>query len=219
MKRADRFKVCPICGVTFGCPYGLGAAQWAAKVCCSKKCAGAPRRKPLNERLINNVIPDDNGCWIWQGPRTGYGYGQTQVDGKVAVTHRLSWRAFHGEIPTGMHVLHKCDVRLCINPAHLFLGTSADNNADMDRKGRRMPPKGIQHSNAVFTEARVAVLRQGRYDQWGDLTNKARELGVDVKTLWNVLRGKTWKHVTPKQANMPPLLVRNRLAFERKHPA
>lgn len=76
------------------------------------------------------------GCWIWTGACGGDGYGNTTVDGKQIGAHRLSWTAFRGPIPAGIHVLHHCDISSCVNPDHLWLGTHADNMADRSRKGR-----------------------------------------------------------------------------------
>ena len=77
-------------------------------------------------------------CWLWQGSIVGNGYGNIYVNNKKNDrTHRVAWKIFHGEIPKGMHVLHHCDVRHCVNPDHLFLGNHRINFLDMRSKGRR----------------------------------------------------------------------------------
>lgn len=78
----------------------------------------------------------ESDCWEWAGHRTGRGYGRIGVSGRLMYSHRLAYEAWVGPIPDGMHVLHRCDNPPCINPAHLFLGTDAENVRDRDGKGR-----------------------------------------------------------------------------------
>jgi hypothetical protein len=87
------------------------------------------------------VAPDLNsGCWLWAHSLNFDGYGRIGVkrDGraKLIAAHRVSYEAFHGPIPDGLWVLHKCDTPTCVNPRHLFLGDVRDNMSDCSRKGR-----------------------------------------------------------------------------------
>lgn len=76
-------------------------------------------------------------CWLYRGYVINSGYGQFRVRRNQSVTaHRFSYALANGEIPGGLHVCHTCDTKLCVNPAHLFLGTHADNVRDMVQKGR-----------------------------------------------------------------------------------
>lgn len=105
----------------------------------------------LRERIRSNVAYEPmSGCWIWMGAVTEQGYGRavtSKATPKIQTAHRLSWHAFHGAIPNGACVLHKCDTTSCVNPWHLFLGSNKDNTADMIAKGRH-PMRGRER--AVF---------------------------------------------------------------------
>lgn len=91
----------------------------------------------LQETLRNGSVRiPEAGCWLWEGSLHSTGYGTLYWDGTTQFTHRLSYRTFRGEIPDKLYVLHRCDVRCCINPNHLFVGTHQDNMDDMVSKGR-----------------------------------------------------------------------------------
>ena len=102
----------------------------------------------LQDKLLNKIHIDDNGCWIWEGSRKGgrNDYGAACYKLKSWRAHRLSYEAFIGPIPSGLCVCHKCDVRLCINPEHLWLGTLKENTQDAVRKGRMSGNAGKKHN-------------------------------------------------------------------------
>lgn len=93
--------------------------------------------------VLARCIPEPNsGCLLWEGgvsPQNRPGnqlYGGIRLNGKMVKTHRVAWMAAHGEIPDEMQVLHRCDVGLCCNPNHLFLGSNDDNHRDKALKDR-----------------------------------------------------------------------------------
>lgn len=98
------------------------------------------RHAPVVERLWLRVDRSDaEGCWPWTGAIDHKGYGAIQGPGpihRVLKTHRVAYEAAHGPLGDGECVLHRCDNPRCCNPAHLFVGTIADNNRDMWSKGR-----------------------------------------------------------------------------------
>jgi len=125
-------------------------------------------RKPVGgsaHRLWSQVALRANGCAEWTGAVGGPGgYGQISVNGQMLLTHRLAWELTNGPIPTGMQVLHHCDNPPCCNARKcLFLGTDADNMADMLAKGRHNNQKKTHcHAGHPFDEANTRVTRAGR---------------------------------------------------------
>ena len=79
--------------------------------------------------------PGPESCWLWTAC-TVAGYGRIRVNDAAVYAHRFSWEIHNGPIPAGLWVCHKCDVRSCVNPAHLFLSTATGNAADRHAKGR-----------------------------------------------------------------------------------
>jgi hypothetical protein len=155
----------------------------------------------MNQAKFNSrVIPEPNsGCWLWTGAVRGcFGYGETREMGRKVLAHRMSYQLHRGKIPDGMCVLHKCDVPLCVNPDHLFLGTYSDNRRDCIRKGRAYMPTrqcGIEHHIAKLTSEKVMEARRFYADGVG-LTSIARHYGVNHSTMACAISGKTWKGVT-----------------------
>lgn len=148
-------------------------------------------------RFNKKYIPVSCGCWLWNGPSISTGYGRFRISWnpiKAVGAHRASWRIFKGEIPHGMHVLHHCDIPACVNPAHLFLGTPADNTADRKSKGRTLnAPTGKNHRRAILTEEIAAEIRSIYSGEHGQISNLARRFNVARSAIYCVLRGETWK--------------------------
>lgn len=88
----------------------------------------------------SRVRRDPSGCWLWTGSRASNGYGTLRFGDRYTSAHAVAARMVLGPKPDGTEVCHRCDVRLCVNPAHLFYGTRLDNVRDMWAKGRASAP-------------------------------------------------------------------------------
>ena len=150
--------------------------------------------KTIKERLASRSAPDAFGCILWRGRIDPKGYGRIRIGGRAGqlrTAHRVAWEVENGPIPAGMNVCHKCDVRNCINPGHLFLGTQADNIADMVKKKRDRHPRGSVHGRAKLTEADIYAIRASA----GVQQDIADLYGVEQATISSIKRRKIWRHL------------------------
>lgn len=190
------------CLPSFGPPSdGLHAAQRFTRFLVDDLCAA---RSPIADDLDAHVTPatmvlmalttvqrfwskvnKSNTCWLWTGStilRYGYGQFAMKVHGRWTMVraHRFAWETTHGPIPKNLHVLHKCDHPACVRPDHLWLGSQAENMADMRKKGRASPPPkldGTKHPLAKLTIAQAQQAQQWHRDGVS-FTEIGRRLGV-----------------------------------------
>lgn len=132
-------------------------------------------------------------CWFWEGAINSSGYGSFRANRKTLTASRVSWMLNYGEIPEDMQVLHRCDVRKCVNPKHLFLGTNADNVADRVSKGRSgsSPKYGVQHHNSKLNNLYVRTIRQ-RVKYGYSHRMIAHDFGVARQTIGRIVSNQTW---------------------------
>lgn len=152
----------------------------AEKMAAARQLIAPPKYgRPLEQRLLANRNISESGCWEWLGRLNRGGYGQIKHNAKLVSVHRASYVLWIGTIPSGLCVCHVCDNRRCFNPAHLFVGTQAENIQDRDRKGRGNSagnlPRGAAHRCAKLSEEAV------RFILSSDMTNAelARRFGVN----------------------------------------
>jgi hypothetical protein len=147
---------------------------------CSDSCR-------LWSRVDRSGGPD--ACWLWQGhvnPQNGYGHATSHN-----TAHRWAWRLTYGD-PGELCVLHRCDVRTCANPKHLFLGTSGDNWEDAVIKGRQTAIlRGEANPKGKLTTTEVLAIRRSA----AAVRDLVRQYGVTKKAIHDIRARRTWKHL------------------------
>jgi hypothetical protein len=152
-------------------------------------------RIPLEQRFwpkVDRQGPDE--CWPWVGRRNHAGYGRLWWEGRAQLAHRVAWQLTTGPIPEGLSVLHKCDFPACCRPAHLFLGTIADNNADRDRKGRTARMPGASNPRTDLSDEDIMQIR-ARLQNGEYRSDIARDFSLSAGQISQIGRGATWGHL------------------------
>jgi len=144
-------------------------------------------------KKVDKRGPDE--CWEWRGSVSSSGYGSIYVYGSAIRIHRFSYELHNGPIPEGegYHgtcVCHTCDNRRCVNPGHLFLGTHAENMADMKRKGRQKDVAGEANPRAKLTPDDVENIRANAMNL--PRQDIADLFGVSKSLVEKILAGAVW---------------------------
>lgn len=182
-------QTCPTCGTE----RWVAPSRVRGPGYCDRRC-----RWPLTEeqRFFTKVVCDlRTGCWLWTASKlsgqAGYG-GFARGHRQSTMAHHVAWELAYGPIPAGMLVLHRCDVRLCVRPDHLFLGTQLDNVRDRDAKGRAA--HGEAHHHAKLTDQAISDIR-ARWHAGITQAALALEYGVRVPTIANIVHRRSWRHL------------------------
>jgi hypothetical protein len=172
------------------------------RITLCRRCEACDVKSPeAVERRFWSKVDRSRGpdaCWLWAASRNQRGYGKFGMRDTMVRAHRFSWELANGPVPADLLVLHKCDVRHCVNPAHLFLGTAMDNTRDMIAKGRRRTPLNLprgeaQHQSKLTTSD---VLRMRRLFKSGvRLAELARMFGVTPTAAGYVCARRSWAHI------------------------
>lgn len=156
--------------------------------------AGAYRGMDVVERFLTRVNKSD-GCWLWTGgvDSDGYGLFQGETSGVVyRRAHRFSWAYYNkSAIPEEMSVCHSCDTPACVNPAHLSLGTNAENQNQKWDRNRGNVMFGENHYRARITAADVEAIRMSTEPQ----QVLAKRYGLTQPTISDIRRRKSWRHL------------------------
>lgn len=144
------------------------------------------------ERYVEEPM---SGCWIWLGSTMADGYGNFTLGQRVYYAHRSSYEAVNGDgSSVGYVVRHRCDIRCCMNPAHLILGMPVDNVADAWRRGRMKPATGESVGISVLTTEIVRTLRSLAAEGI-PLSQILERTGIAGSTAISAITGRTWRHL------------------------
>ena len=155
--------------------------------------------KPSSQSIIalRSIPVPESGCWLWIGKMNTNGYGELRRNKQFIQAHRFAWSAFRGAIPENSQVLHRCDVRCCVNPDHLFLGSHADNMADM--AGKKRSTHGMKNWCTKLTDDDVRYIRtvKGHIS----ILKLAKQFGVSNSGISRIQNYKMWKQLPQESEN------------------
>lgn len=153
----------------------------------------------LSERFWEKVVDTggESECWLWTAFINPSGYGMIRNGRWMALSHRVSWTLKNGRIPEGAQVLHHCDVRACVNPGHLYIGTNQDNVRDKVARGRSSFPhperRGELHPLAKLTREQVNEILAKPF-VFGSGKELAEKFGVSRALITRIRKGQLWNH-------------------------
>lgn len=158
--------------------------------------------RPIADRFWPKVQKTET-CWLWIGAlQSSFGHGKISVPGNTTVSaHRVSWELHHGNIPIELQVCHHCDNPKCVRPDHLFLGTQADNVADMRAKGRSCvgSKNGMNKLSADDVREIHAAIQAGERT-----LDVARRFNTKSGHVMQIARGDRWKHLGLRPLSVGP---------------
>ncbi len=159
-----------------------------------------PKLTPRQVSRFWNHISKTPDCWIWNGCRDKDGYGVFSANGVPYRAHRIAWMLVNGSVPDGLILRHSCDNPSCCNPAHLSIGTHADNVAD--KLSRNRGAKGESINTAKLTEADVLKIREV-FATGVSCFVLADMYGVLPCNIYRIASGKYWRHVGGPRTSRP----------------
>lgn len=149
--------------------------------------------RKLMQQAFEFFVTKTETCWLWNGSHANRGYGSFRFRGQTFIAHRASYMLYKGDLPSfqrgnphDLLVLHSCDVRACVNPDHLWLGTHLDNERDKLAKGRhkgeKLNPDKVREIKKLLLEGVMGTII-------------CRDYNISRNTLHSIKIGKTWKDI------------------------
>lgn len=148
--------------------------------------------RTLKERFEEKIFYSPCGCWLWTGSTSTNGYGNLRGTDRNVSAHKTSYQIYKGSVPNGLLVLHRCDVRNCVNPDHLFLGTSSDNMIDMFSKNRGKVHRGEKHFRSKLKSGSIQIIKD-TYKAGFTQKDIANYFHVDQRVICKVVRNESYQ--------------------------
>lgn len=152
-----------------------------------KRTKGLPLEERFQLKYVTGLSPSD--CWTWLGAKTKHGYGVIRSSGELLYAHRISYEKHKGPIPDGLFVCHKCHNPGCLNPDHLYAGTSQENQLDRRKDGTSNT--GERHGQSKLTEDQVREILTSDLRK----CELVKKFNVSFELIGRIRRRDLWKHV------------------------
>jgi len=159
---------------------------------------------PFKRLLSGYTLCPDTGCWLWTGHKYRNGYGAIKVFGRMRLAHRFSYELHKGPIPEGLCILHSCDVRNCVNPEHLRVGTHQENMQEASERGRmrsgdQHPMFGRRHKPGIKNRLSKPVRVLGKIYSSQKEAERALGLGGGTVRFWILNKPQAAQRITREE--------------------
>lgn len=151
----------------------------------------------IERRRFFQKIKKTDGCWLWTGSKTEWGYGRVWLNRKFYQANRVSFAIHKHPVPKNKLVCHSCDNPSCVNPDHLFVGSDNDNWQDCRQKRRNRHPRGEEHGRVRLTTEQVMEIKRDYAPRKMPKRVFAEKFGVSVSCIQHIVRGDNWKSMAP----------------------